>query len=60
MICPLLSSPHFVLCQSTRCGWWDNIRQCCAVLPLCLEDVVKVSADPILDSDVELSGGVNE
>lgn len=63
MICPLLSSASndgYTRCQSSGCAWWDAIRQCCAVIPLCFTDVAHTEVGPILDSDVELSGGVNE
>lgn len=60
MICPILSSQHFSNCQTSRCAWWDEIRQCCAVIPVNFGQVLKHAVKARLDSDVELSGGVHE
>jgi hypothetical protein len=58
MICPLLSSGYgYTSCQGSSCGWWDEIRQCCAVIPVNFGHMMKQAAKARLDSDVELSGG---
>ena len=61
MICPLLSyQSRFEQCQAGRCAWWDEIRQCCAVITPCIAGVVNVGAKARLDSDAEHSGGAQE
>ena len=61
MICPLLSyQSRFDQCQAGRCAWWDEIRQCCAVIPVNFGHMMKQASKARLDSDAELSGGVNE